>query len=79
MAINLNSYRESLKVERAKYAAQGKKDKVAEVDKELARLDGILSTGPLEPLAERVTTNENETETKLESKPKRTLKKSKGK
>lgn len=75
MALNLNSYRESLKVERAKYAAQGKTNKVAEVDKELARLDGILSTGPLEPLAERVTTNENE----VESKPKRTSKKSKGK
>lgn len=75
MALNQNSYRESLKVERAKYAAQGKTNKVAEVDNELARLDGILSTGPLEPLAERVTTNENE----VESKPKRTPKKSKGK
>lgn len=75
MALNQNSYRESLKVERAKYAAQGKTDKVAGVDNELARLDGILSTGPLEPLAERVSTNENE----VESKPKRTLKKSKGK
>jgi len=75
MAINLISWREALKLERAKYAAQGKTDKVAEVDHELARLDGILSTGPLEPLAERVSTNENE----VESKPKRTLKKSKGK
>ena len=77
MAINLISWREALKLERAKYAAQGKTDKVAEVDKELARLDGILSTGPLEPLAERVSTNENENE--VESKPKRTQKKSKGK
>jgi len=75
MAINLISWREALKLERAKYAAQGKTDKVAEVDHELARLDGILSTGPLEPLAERVSTDENE----VESKPKRTLKKSKGK
>ena len=75
MAINLISWREALKLERAKYAAQGKTDKVAEVDHELARLDGILSTGPLEPLAERVSTNEN----KVELKPKRTLKKSKGK
>lgn len=77
MALNLNSYRESLKLERAKYAAQGKTDKVAGVDHELARLDGILSTGTLEPLAERVSTNQNENE--VESKPKRTLKKSKGK
>jgi hypothetical protein len=75
MGINLISWREALKLERAKYAAQGKTDQVAQVDKELARLDGILSTGPLEPLAERVSTNENE----VESKPKRTLKKSKGK
>ena len=77
MGINLISWREALKLERAKYAAQGKTDQVAQVDKELARLDGILSTGPLEPLAERVSTNENENE--VESKPKRTLKKSKGK
>jgi len=77
MGINLISWREALKLERVKYAAQGKTDKVAQVDKELARLDGILSTGPLEPLAERVSTNENENE--VESKPKRTLKKSKGK
>lgn len=77
MALNLNSYRESLKLERAKYAAQGKTNKVAEVDHELARLDGILSTGTLEPLAERVSINE--TETKVDSKPKRTQKKSKGK
>ena len=75
MAINLISWREALKLERAKYAAQGKTDKVAEVDHELARLDGILSTGPLVPLAERVSTDENE----VLSKPKRTLKKSKGK
>ena len=75
MGINLISWREALKLERVKYAAQGKTDQVAQVDKELARLDGILSTGPLEPLAERVSTNENE----VESKPKRTLKKSKGK
>lgn len=77
MGINLISWREALKLERVKYAAQGKTDQVAQVDKELARLDGILSTGPLEPLAERVSTNENENE--VESKPKRTLKKSKGK
>lgn len=75
MAINLISWRKALELERAKYAAQGKTDRVAEVDHELARLDGILSTGPLEPLAERVSTNENE----VESKSKRTLKKSKGK
>ena len=75
MAINLISWREALKLERAKYAAQGKTEKVVEVDYELARLDGILSTGPLVPLAERVSTDENE----VESKPKRTLKKSKGK
>lgn len=77
MAINLISWRESLKLERAKYAAQGKTDRVTEVDHELARLDGILSTGPLVPLAERVSTNQNEN--KVESKSKRTLKKSKGK
>jgi len=77
MTINLNSWREALKFERAKYAAQGRTDKVAQVDHELARLDGNLSTGPLQSLAERVTTNE--TENKVESKPKRTPKKSKGK
>ena len=77
MGFKLENYREALIVERAGYLARGKTVRVAEVDKELARLDGILSTGPLEPLAERVTTNENENE--VESKPKRTLKKSKGK
>ena len=76
MALNLNSYRESLKLERVKYAAQGRTDKVAEVDHELARLDGNLSTGPLQSLAERVTTDE--IDNKVESKPKRTPKKSKG-
>jgi hypothetical protein len=44
MGFNLESYREALIAERADYVVKGKTARVAEVDKELARLDGLLST-----------------------------------
>lgn len=73
MGINLLSYQASLKIELAKYSAQGKKDKAADVVKELARLDDLLSTGQKSP-AESVTPSIEEEKTA----PKRILKKSKG-
>lgn len=53
MGFNVEKYREALIAERAGYLAKGKKDKVANVDKELARLDGLLSTGHKTPRAEQ--------------------------
>jgi hypothetical protein len=53
MGFNLENYREALIAERAGYLAKGKTEKVAAVDKELARLDGLLSTGHKTPRAEQ--------------------------
>jgi hypothetical protein len=53
MGFNLENYREALIAERAGYLAKGKTEKVAAVDKELARLDGLLSTGHKKPQAEQ--------------------------
>ena len=45
-------------LERAGYVARNLPKRVAEVDRELARLDGIISTGDTRPQAEPIPTSE---------------------
>ena len=75
MGFNVENYREALIAERAGYLAKGKKDKVANVDKELARLDGLLSTGHKTPRAEQAPIEREDRE--LVSKTKRNVAKKK--
>ena len=75
MGFNLDNYREALIAERAGYLAKGKTDKAANVDKELARLDGLLSTGHKTPRAEQAPIETKEAE--LESKTKKKVAKKK--
>lgn len=75
MGFNLDNYREALIAERAGYLAKGKTDKAANVDKELARLDGLLSTGHKIPRAEQAPIETKEPE--LESKTKKKVAKKK--
>ncbi len=75
MGFNLENYREALIAERAGYLAKGKTDKAANVDKELARLDGLLSTGHKTPRAEQAPIETKEAE--LESKTKKKVAKKK--
>jgi len=75
MGFNVEKYREALIAERAGYLAKGKKDKAANVDKELARLDGLLSTGHKTPRAEQAPIETKEAE--LESKTKKKVAKKK--
>jgi hypothetical protein len=75
MGFNVEKYREALIAERAGYLAKGKPDKAANVDKELARLDGLLSTGHKTPRAEQAPIETKEAE--LESKTKKKVAKKK--
>jgi len=75
MGFNVEKYREALIAERAGYLAKGKKDKAANVDKELARLDGLLSTGHKTPRAEQAPIEAQEP--KVVSKVKRNVPKKK--
>lgn len=75
MGFNVEKYREALIAERAAYLAKGKADKVATVDKELARLDGLLSTGHKTPRAEQAPIKPQEP--KVVSKAKRNVPKKK--
>ncbi len=75
MGFNLDNYRKALIAERAGYLAKGKTDKAANVDKELARLDGLLSTGHKTPRAEQAPIETKEAE--LESKTKKKVAKKK--
>jgi hypothetical protein len=75
MGFNLESYREALIDERAGYLAKGKTARVANVDKELARLDGLLSTGHKTPRAEQAPIEREDRE--LVSKTKRNVAKKK--
>ena len=75
MGFNLENYREALIAERAGYLAKGKTDKAANVDKELARLDGLLSTGHKTPRAEQAPIEREDRE--LVSKTKRNVAKKK--
>lgn len=75
MGFNVEKYREALIAERAGYLARGKTDKAANVDKELARLDGLLSTGHKTPRAEQAPIEREDR--KLVSKPKRNVPKKK--
>ena len=75
MGFNFDKYREALIAERAGYLAKGKTDRVEAVDKELARLDGLLSTGHKTPRAEQAPIDTKEAE--LESKTKKKVAKKK--
>lgn len=75
MGFNIDKFREALIAERAGYLAKGRTDKVANVDKELARLDGLLSTGHKTPRAEQAPIEREDRE--LVSKTKRNVAKKK--
>lgn len=75
MGFNIDKFREALIAERAGYLAKGKTDKAANVDKELARLDGLLSTGHKTPRAEPAPIEREDRE--LVSKTKRNIPKKK--
>ena len=75
MGLNVESYRKGLLIERAKYEAVKNEARLRLVDKELARLEGVLSTGLQAPLVESVII---EREDRDLVKPKRVSKKLKG-
>jgi hypothetical protein len=75
MRLNVENYRKGLLIERVKYVRLGDDARLLLVDKELARLDGVLSTGSQAPLVEPVII---EREDRDIVKPKRTPKKLKG-
>ena len=75
MRSNVENYRKGLIIERVKYVLRGDDARVLLVDKELARLDGVLSTGSQAPLVEPVSIEKEDSEI---VKPKRTSKKLKG-
>ena len=54
MGLHVESYRKGLLIERVKYEALKDEARLRLVDKELARLDGVLSTGTHAPLVESV-------------------------
>ena len=73
MTFDLQNLKYNLLLERAGYVARNLPKRVAEVDRELARLDGILSTSDTRPQAEPIPASE-EIET-VETKRKPTKKK----
>ena len=75
MGLHVESYRKGLLIERVKYEAVKDEARLLLVDKELARLDGVLSTGSHAPLVESVII---EREDRDLVKPKRVSKKLKG-
>ena len=75
MRSNVENYRKGLLIERVKYVLRADDARVLLVDQELARLDGILSTGSQAPLVEPVSIEKEDREI---VKPKRTSKKLKG-
>ena len=75
MRLNVENYRKGLLIERVKYVRLGDAARLLLVDKELARLDGVLSTGSQAPLVEPVSIEKEDREI---VKPKRTSKKLKG-
>ena len=75
MGLHVESYRKGLLIERVKYEAVKDEARLLLVDKELARLDGVLSTGSQAPLVEPVIIEREDREI---VKPKRTSKKLKG-
>ena len=75
MGSNVENYRKGLIIERVKYVLRGDKARLLLVDNELARLDGVLSTGSQAPLVEPVSIEKEDREI---VKPKRTSKKLKG-
>jgi hypothetical protein len=69
MIINVENYKKSLLIERAAYIAKNMPERVKLVDIELARLDGLLSTGNSRPLDVQVKNDEPETPTVNKRKP----------
>ena len=59
----------NLLLERAGYVARNLPKRVAEVDRELARLDGLLSTGDSRPQAEPIPASEEVVTSEPKRKP----------
>ena len=58
MILNAENLKSVLLLERAGYVARNLPKRVAEVDRELARLDGLLSTGDSRPQDEPIPASE---------------------
>jgi len=58
MILNVENLKSVLLLERAGYVARNLPKRVAEVDRELARLDGLLSTGDSRPQDEPIPASE---------------------
>jgi hypothetical protein len=69
MSFNVENYKKSLLIERAAYVAKNMPERVKLVDKELARLDGLLSTGNSRPLDVQVIKDDPVTPTVNKRKP----------
>ena len=69
MTFNIENYKFSLLIERAAYVARNMPERVKLVDQELARLDGLLSTGNSRPLDVQVINDEPVTPTVSKRKP----------
>jgi len=69
MSFNVENYKKSLLIERAAYVAKNMPERVKLVDQELARLDGLLSTGNSRPLDVQVINDEPVTPTVSKRKP----------
>jgi len=69
MIFNVENFKISLLAERAKYVAKNMPERVKLVDIELARLDGLLSTGNSRPLDVQVINDEPVTPTVNKRKP----------
>ena len=63
MTFNFENYKFSLLIERAAYVVRNMPEHVKLVDKELARLDGLLSTKHSRPLDVQVISRETESKT----------------
>ena len=69
MTINAEIYKSVLLRERAGYVARNLPKRVAEVDRELARLDGLLSTGDSRPQDEPIPASEEIENVEAKRKP----------
>ena len=69
MSFNVENYKKSLLIERAAYVAKNMPERVKLVDTELARLDGLLSTGNSRPLDVQVINDDLVTPTVNKRKP----------
>ena len=69
MILNAENLKSVLLLERAGYVARNLPKRVAEVDRELARLDGLLSTGDSRPQDEPIPASEEIENVEAKRKP----------